>query len=103
MTSLLQAIVDLLNQLVCWIMTALVSTLNLILRALGALIASLVALLPDMPATPSVPSPLVTAVGWINWIFPVSAVASFFTFILAAWLLWQAVAVAMRWAKALGD
>jgi hypothetical protein len=39
----------------------------------------------------------------VNWVFPVAQVALFFTFILSAWLLWQAVAIAMRWAKALGD
>ena len=103
MTSILQALYDFLSQLVCWIMSALIGALNLILAALGALIATLVSLLPDMPATPSAPAAVTTAAGWVNWVFPVAQVALFFTFILSAWILWQAVAIAMRWAKALGD
>jgi hypothetical protein len=102
-TWLLQGIYDILAQLVCWIMTALVSVLNLVLATLGGLLVVLIDLLPDMPALPALPSEVTTAAGWVNWIFPVSTVASFFTFILGAWLLWQAVAIAMRWAKAMGD
>lgn len=102
MTSILQALYDFLSQLVCWIMTALVLTLNLLLAALGALIEALAVLLPDQSEAgiPSVPSEITTAASWVNWVFPVSTVASFFTFIFAAWLLWQAVAIALRWAKA---
>ena len=105
MTSVLQALYDFLSQLVCWIMTALVSTLNLILVALGALITTLVDLLPDMgdAGIPTVPSQVTTATSWVNWFFPVNQVALFFTFIFGAWVAWQAVAIAMRWAKAVGN
>jgi hypothetical protein len=104
-TALLQWLVDFFAQLVCWIMTALVLALNLVLDGLGALIETLVALLPDMPSDsiPAVPAEITTAAAWVNWFFPVSTVSNFFIFLLAAWLLWQAVAIAMRWAKALGD
>jgi len=104
-TSILQAIYYFLAQLVCWIMTALILALNLILAALGALLEVLVALLPDMPSgsIPSVPDTITTAAAWVNWVVPVGTVASFFTFILAAWLLWQAVAIALRWAKATSE
>lgn len=103
MTAILQAIYDFLEQLVCWIMTALIATLNLLLAALGGLIALLVELMPDMPDLPAVPAPITTAASWMNWVFPVGTVAVFFTFMLSAWILWQAVAIAMRWAKALGE
>jgi hypothetical protein len=56
-----------------------------------------------MPDTPSVPPAITTAAAWVNWFFPVNQVALFFSFILAAWLLWQAVAIAMRWAKAIRE
>lgn len=103
MGTILQAIYDFLAQLVCWIMTALITTLNLLLAAIGALLVTLIDLLPDMPDLPATPDPIVTAVGWMNWVFPISTVATFFTFIFGAWLLWQAVAIIMRWAKAMGD
>jgi len=104
-TSILQGILDLLNQLVCWIMTALVLTFNLIVAALGALVAVLIALLPSMDdaGIPAVPDEITAAAGWVNWFFPVPQVLLFFVFIFAAWVLWQAVAVALRWGKALGD
>jgi hypothetical protein len=100
----LRWLVDFFAQLVCWIMTALIGALNLIVAALGALIAAAVALLPDMPEEiPSVPTELTTAAAWINWLFPVSAVAGLLGFLLTAWVLWQAVVILMRWAKATSE
>jgi hypothetical protein len=85
-------------------MTALVLTLNLILAALGALIETLVELLPNMPdEVPSVPTEITAVASWVNWFFPVPTVLLFLTFIFGAWLLWQAVAIAMRWAKATSE
>lgn len=101
MVSLLQWLVDFFEQLVCWIMTALVGFMNLVILALGTLLVTLIELLPDMPEeVPSTPEPVEDVVGWINWFFPVSAVAQFLAFIISAWILWQAVALVMRWAKA---
>jgi hypothetical protein len=104
-TTILQALYDFLSQLVCWVMTALVLTLNLLLAALGALIATLIELLPEMDdaSIPAVPSQVTTAASWVNWFFPVNQALLFFIFIFSAWVLWQAVAIAMRWAKALGE
>ena len=100
MTSILQAIYDFLAQLVCWIMTALVLTLNVILGALGVIITEAIDLLPDMPTTPTVPSQVEAVAGWVNWFFPVSTALQFLTFIFGAWLLWQVVVLGLRWAKA---
>jgi hypothetical protein len=103
MTTILSKILDVLNLLVCWIKTALIGALNLVIAALGSVIATLAALLPDMPDLPPVPGEVTAAASWVNWIFPVEAVAGFFAFILGAWLVWQGVALVMRWAKALGE
>lgn len=100
MISLLQSLLDFFYQLVCWIMTALIGALNLIIASLGALIVLAVELLPDMPTTPTVPSEITTAASWVNWIFPVNTVAQIITFLIGAWVLWQAVVLLMRWAKA---
>jgi len=101
-TSILQAIYDFLAQIVCWIMTALVLTLNLLLAALGAIIAAAVDLLPSLgdAGIPSVPSEVTAVAGWVNWFFPVSAALSFLAFIFAAWITWQLVLLGLRWAKA---
>lgn len=100
MSGILQGILDFLLQLVCWIMTALVLTFNLIIAALGALIAAAIELLPEIDGVPAVPDEITAAAGWVNWFFPVGTVLNFFTFIVGAWLLWQAVVLGLRWAKA---
>jgi hypothetical protein len=104
-TSILQAIYDFLAQLVCWIMTALILALNLLLAALGALIEAAVELLPDLDDAdiPEVPGPVTTVAGWVNWFFPVTAALQFLTFLFGAWLLWQVVALGLRWAKATSE
>jgi hypothetical protein len=100
LTWLLQQILDFLSLLVCWIMTALVLTLNLLLAALGTLIEGFVILMPDMPDLPTMPGAMLTALAWINWFFPVGTVVQILTFLFGAWLLWQAVVLILRWAKA---
>lgn len=100
MIGLLQWLVDFFAQLVCWIMTALMGFLNLMLVAIGGLIEAAIMLLPDMPTVPGVPSEVTQVLAWINWFFPVGTVVSFFTFFLAAWILWQLVVILLRWAKA---
>ena len=107
MTYLLQALYDFLAQLVCWIMTALVLVLNLLIAALGALILFFVDLLPSMDdaesGIPGVPEQFETAGGWINWVFPVAQVLLLLEFIFLAWITWQVVLLVLRWAKATGE
>jgi len=91
---------SLVTNLVCFIITALVRALNLILVALGALLEAVAALMPDMPALPSTPAEVTAVMGWVNWFFPVGTTVAVLTFLLTAWLLWQGVAIGLRWAKA---
>jgi hypothetical protein len=92
---------SLVTNLVCFIETAAIRVFNLIIAAIGSLIEALAAVLPDMPDMPDRPAAFDTALGWINWIIPVGTVVTIAGFVLAAWLVWQAVAIALRWAKAL--
>ena len=99
MIGLLQSIVDL---LVCWIETAAVTVLNLLVLAVGSLIALLIAADPvNMPDPPTLPAAMVTAEGWVAWVFPVHQAVLVFAFVLSAWIAWQVIAIAMRWGKAL--
>jgi hypothetical protein len=78
-----------------------VGALNAIIAALGAALAAALALLPDMPDLPERPGAFDTAYGWVAWGFPVNTVWDILVFCAARWLLWQLVAIALRWAKAL--
>ena len=91
---------SLVTNLVCFIITALVRALNLILVALGALIEALVSILPNMPSLPETPAEVGEVMGWVNWFFPVGTTIAVLAFLLTAWLLWQGVAIGLRWAKA---
>jgi hypothetical protein len=76
---------------------------NALINALGVVISALLSFLPNMPAIPDPPDALVTAESWVAWFFPVSTVIDILTFWLAMWLIWQVIALALRWAKALGE
>jgi hypothetical protein len=94
---------DLLLGILCAIIAGLVYALNFVIEGLGALIALMVGLLPDMPTLPALPSQVTTVLGWINWFFPVETVVTFLTFMVTAWLIWQGVAIGLRWAKAIRE
>jgi len=74
-----------------------------LIAAFAAVLSVLFAALPDMPALPELPSTLTMALEWVAWVFPVDTLVDVLGFVLAMWLLWQAVAIALRWARALGD
>lgn len=93
----------LVTNLVCFIKTALVHFVNFAIAGLGLLVEALAALLPSMPSMPSMPSEVTTTLSWVNWFFPVGTVVQFFAFIVAVWLLWQGVAIGLRWAKAVRE
>lgn len=92
---------SLVTNLVCFIETAAIRVFNLFIAAVGALIGALAAVLPDMPDMPERPAAFDTALGWINWIFPVGTAVEIIGFLITAWLIWQGVAIALRWAKAI--
>jgi hypothetical protein len=97
MIELLQTIV---NTMVCWIETAVVTVFNILIFAIGGLLAAFAAVMPSIPDAPSLPGPMTTALGWISWVFPVSTLVDIVAFFTVVWVLWFALSIAMRWAKA---
>jgi hypothetical protein len=82
---------------------AAIACINAVIAALGFVLQGLFDLLPDLPDLPELPDPFVTAEEWVSWFFPVGTVIDALAFVLTMWLLWQAVALALRWAKGIGD
>lgn len=82
---------------------AVVDALNAVIAALAAVINGLFALLPDLPDLPEPPEAYTMAYGWVAWVFPVGTLIEILLFVLSMWLIWQVVALALRWAKALGN
>ena len=88
MIALLTTIVEL---FVCWVETGVTLVIN-----------ALVAADPiDMPDPPELPAAFDTALGWVAWVFPVATAVEILAFLITAWIAWQVIAIAMRWAKAL--
>jgi hypothetical protein len=54
-----------------------------------------------MPTMPGVPSGVTTAAGWVAWVFPVGTAVNILAFMITAWIVWQIIALALRWAKAI--
>lgn len=77
-----------------------VGAVNALIEAMAVVLAGLFSLLPDMPALPDPPEALLLAESWVAWAFPVSTLIDCLLFTFAMWVLWQAVAIALRWAKA---
>jgi hypothetical protein len=77
-----------------------VRALNALIAGLAAALALVLAVLPDMPDLPTPSVALVRAESWVSWFFPVGTLLDVLAFVVTVWLLWQAVAIALRWAKA---
>jgi hypothetical protein len=85
-----------------WIKEGIIWVINQVIAGFAAMLEAAIALLPNFPDMPDAPAPMVTAYKWVSWAFPVGTLINIFAFVAAAWLLWQAVAIAMRWLK-VGD
>lgn len=83
------------------IATLAVKALNAILAGLVNLANALISTWPiSMPNLPDLPSGLVTAVGWVEWTpLPVAAGLAFFMFAIGVWLLWQVLALVLRFVR----
>jgi hypothetical protein len=86
---------------VCWIETGVMVVINSIILAIGILIAGLAAIMPTIPDAPEFPDAMTTALGWIAWFFPVGTLVDIMGFMIAAWILWFALSIGLRWARAL--
>lgn len=102
-SKVLKQLLCLAQQMVEAITKAMVLALNQLIVYLAAVIDEVMDLMPTMPAFPDVPTEFTTAVGWVAWLFPVNTVFDIVAFLIAAWLVWQGVMIALRWAKASGE
>lgn len=79
-----------------------IGAVNALIAGLGAVLSALISALPSMPALPTLPDSMVTAESWVAWVFPVSTLIEVLTFVSTMYLLWNIVAIGLRWAKGIG-
>ena len=98
MIGLLQQIVD---SFVCWVETAVMTVVNLIIYGVGAAIAALIAAWPiAMPTMPDLPTGVTTALAWVKWSpIPVQAGIDFLVFSVGVWAAWLLIQIPLRWLK----
>ncbi len=101
MLSILGQILCVLRNLALSVLAVIIMAFNAIIEALATLLEGLIFVLPPFPALPSMPAVMVTVLGWINWVFPVGTVVLIFAWAAGVWLLWQGIAIALRWARVL--
>jgi len=90
---------SILDNLVCWIETACIDVLNLLIVAVGALLSALYAILPDMPSLPALPTQVTNGFAYVEYFFPLDWFFAEFTVFMALAFAWFLVAVPLRWAK----
>jgi uncharacterized membrane protein len=102
--------IGLLSQILCWIkqigcmvLNAGIDLANLFIAGIAAAVQGLVDAWPiAMPEMPDLPDQLQTAFKWIAWTpLPVHAGIQFLTFAIGVWVAWLAIAIVLRWAKAI--
>lgn len=108
MIDLLRSLVDwvvcLVQSLVCFIADGAVLAVNRVIAALAAVVAAALAAWPiTMPGLPTMPAALETALGWVAFFFPLETLAQVLLFLVTAMLAWMALAILLRWVRAIGD
>ena len=78
------------------IVALLVEAINGWILIIALLIKTLVSLLPGFPELPEVPGEVF---GVVNWFFPVSAVLAVFVTVMAVWLIYMGIKIALNWVK----
>ena len=94
--SLLTSTLAGLGQLILW---GIVSAINLLIAAVGALLQTILGLLSFMPDPPETPA--WEWLAWLNWVFPLGDVLGVATGLLGLWTAFLLIRVALNWVKAL--
>jgi hypothetical protein len=97
----LKSILCVITNLAYTLLAIMIMAFNAVTKSIAVVAGAAIGLLPEMPLFEGLPSQFVTGSAWLNWMFPVGTLLAFMTFALTAWVLWHAVAIALRWAKAL--
>jgi len=97
---------DVLNQILCWIVAianmvlwAIMTGINALIAAIGAAVAGIVSLLPNMPAGPDWGGVPTEVFSYANWVFPLGFLVTSIAGLAVLWLAWQAVAAILRIGK----
>jgi len=91
----------LLKYLICYIETAIVTVINLLVEAVAALIAALVVVLPDFPTLPTMPSELSDSLAFGEYWFPLDWFFTELVVFVTLAITWFAISIALRWVKAI--
>lgn len=97
--ALLQTLLD---DFICFVETGIVLFANLVLSGIGTVIAAIVSILPAMPSLPAVPSWFNTGYNYVAYWFPVDWALGLGATMLSLWIAWLAIAIVLRWARAIG-
>jgi hypothetical protein len=99
---MINLLAQLVHNFICWVETAVIFVVNLILIALGAIVQAVVLILPPMPDLPGMPGPVQSVIAFASYIFPLSFIFSLLALCGEIWLAWLMLAIPLRWAKAIG-
>lgn len=83
-------------QLVLW---GVVTAINYVIAAVGALLGVVLAALPGFPDPPTFAQD--SWVGWLNWFFPIGEFLALAVLFVTLWLSFLLIRIAARWVKAL--
>lgn len=99
--SILSDIWCVISNLDCYLIYGGIAVFNAIIAALGFLLSNIIGAIPlNMPDPPTLPSLVVDGLGWVAWVLPVHTAYTMVELGLVAWIMWQIVALALRWVKA---
>jgi len=92
----------LLDNLICWIESAIILFTNLLIAGIAEAVGAIVSILPAMPDIGSLPDWVSTAASHANYYFPVDFLVALGVTFFGFWLVWFGVSILLRWAKVLG-
>ena len=101
MIGLLQSILCVLQNILLSILWAGATVVNGLVAAIGLLVAAIISLLPAMPAAPDSSALSSTALGWVAWFMPVGGIVGGLAAMLALYIIFRLVKLALNWAKAM--
>jgi len=96
---MLDALLNLGQTIANGLLWALVTVLNLLIEAVGALISVLLLALPSMPDAPD--APVAEWMGWLNWLAPVAPMVAALSVFVGLWLAFLVIRIPLKWVKAL--
>ncbi len=95
----LTGIYSALTGMVGFIVTGLVTWINLMIVAIAGALGLFIGLLPSMPAAPAPPQG--SWLDWLNWAVPVADLIAGLLVFVGLWAVYLLVRIPLRWLRAL--